>query len=369
MPSAQAPALSNATSTSDFIDSAGSRKTPSNATEDSLARVLLAKTAVPIETKPSVPPTTLVPPFEPPRQSRLLALGAQSSKSLHTPSLPTVVQAPPPSQQPMETLLWNGQLPAVTPAFPAQQGVLEKPVATPAARRQLDMSNQMLQGMETNSGPRVASRESGTFVQYDPTSRLAMDAVRDVSGFSGVDVSRTSSAGHPLAPERNVAYSAEGFHQIPEGRNGVPTPPLGGYNSGPMTPFDNAPAAAPSYASGKGSRMAKHFERSRENQITNIVRTHAGNTSGTPLIGRQDSPVFTGPQIGAGGAEQRNITDLLAMLNSSAQVRLLNYNTVTKCSRRFSLGTGPKESTPCSRRTECNGRSSTAANAAPWRTS
>ena len=238
-----------------------------------------------------------------------------------------VPAALPTQQQPVETVLWNGQLPTVTPAFPTQQGGLAKiDVAPVTLRQQLDKTGGLVQGIDIASTSRLpVVRDSTQFAQFENQVRL-LDAARESPSFTGtpgLESSRASSVNHPATLDRANVFVAgsDNFHQISEMHNGVPTPPLStGFNASPLSPYDSQMnATGTSYASGKGSRMAKHFEKSRENQMQNIVRAQTATYSGTPPIGRQDSPVFNG-QAGGTAPEQRNISDLLAMLSNSAQV-------------------------------------------------
>ncbi|KAH8120141.1 hypothetical protein DFH11DRAFT_1558531 [Phellopilus nigrolimitatus] len=256
--------------------------------------------------------------FDPPRQSRLLAFGAHNAKTTAQPAPQSALAAAQMGrlqQQSMDPLRPNQRRPSVSPVFPhsvSHQSGLDK-----ASLQQHILASQY--DMNVDNMPRRSAHESAgphslTF-ENAPRSGFPMDASREFA--NNGDMTRSSSIPLSSASDRAAFISpSDALHHLSDVRRN-PTPPTAGFNAtSPISPFDNQMSSAQStYSTGKGSRMAKHFEKARESHTVNLGRAlHQG--MGANGAGRQ---VPQGFNNALGGAENRNIDDLLTMLNNSAQ--------------------------------------------------
>ncbi|THH03828.1 hypothetical protein EW145_g5972 [Phellinidium pouzarii] len=271
-------------------------------------------------------------PFDPPRQSRLLAFGAQSAK---IPAQPTPQSASAAVQmsrlQQLDSLWPNQRRPSASPVF-QQHPASQQPGLDKANMQQHMLAGQYEFNIVDNIPRRTAVEATGIHSSsYDNVARIHADSSRE---FNSGDVSHSSSIPLTSASDRAAFISqSDALHYLSDIRRN-PTPPISGFGAtSPISPFDNQQGGGQSsYSSGKGSRMAKHFEKLRDphSQTTNMGRVNnpSMNSNGG-MPGRQEYQVY-GNSLG--GAENRNIQDLLTMLNNSAQaqrghqVHALNQN-------------------------------------------
>ncbi|KAL5519113.1 hypothetical protein ACEPAH_796 [Sanghuangporus vaninii] len=257
--------------------------------------------------------------FDPPRTSRLLAFGAQSTKVTAQPSPQSAAAAVQMNRlQQMDPLWPNQRRTSVSPAMPhsaSQQAMFDKPV----------MQQQMLTGgqFDMNVSENLSRRPGLDSLGYNPLyenaprSANALDASREITN---IDTGRSSI---PLsASERTVFMSqSDSLQHLADARR-IPTPPTAGYGvTSPISPFDSQMSNTQnSYSSGKGSRMAKHFERQRDQSLINVGRNPplSGLGPNGMMQNRQEQTPTNNPMA---AGEGRNLQDLLTMLNNSAQAQ------------------------------------------------
>lgn len=270
------------------------------------------------ETATKDPPASAAP-FDPPRTSRLLAFGSQSAKVTAQPSPQSAAAAVQMNRlQQMDPLWPNQRRTSVSPAMPhsaPQQAAFDKPVLQ---QQQMLAGSQLDMNVAENLSRRPGLETLGYNPLYEnaPRSANALDAPREIAN---IDIGRSSI---PLsASERTVFMSQpESLQHLSDVRRN-PTPPTAGYGiTSPISPFDSQMGGAQNtYSSGKGSRMAKHFERQALiNAGRNVPLSGLGPNG--MIQNRQEPPPLNNP-IAPG--EGRNLQDLLTMLNNSAQVRSL----------------------------------------------
>ncbi|KAI5122602.1 hypothetical protein M0805_004816 [Coniferiporia weirii] len=306
--------ISNATTPPILMrsDSNGLRLPPLRASESNHVAQMAAKDANPPEAS-----------FDPPRQSRLLAFGAQSTKVPAQPTPQSASAAVQMSRLQQLDPLWPGQRrPSASPVFPqhsaSQQSGLEK-----AGIQQHILAGQYDFNVIETIPRRTALEATGAHsLTFENAARSGMltDSSKE---YNGGDMARSSSIPLTGAPDRAAFISqSDALHHLSDLRRN-PTPPTAGLGTtSPISPFDNQLGGGQSsYSSGKGSRMAKHFEKMRDphSQTMNINRVNnPGMGSNGMLPGRQEHQAFGNP---LGGAESRNIQDLLTMLSNSAQAQ------------------------------------------------
>lgn len=248
--------------------------------------------------------------FDPPRQSRLLAFGAQSMKA---PAQPTPQSASAAAQMNRLQQLdppWPGQRrPSVSPVMPQQSNPQQSNLD-----RFGGQGNQYDLGVIENMQRRPAA---GALVSHGlPYDNRPLD----IGELPGRDLGRNSISLATNADRAAFLAQAEALQQLNDIRR-HPSPSNAPYNTtSPVSPFDShLTGNQSSYSSGKGSRMAKHFERARDSSqglpINRLNSAVLGVNGGVP--NRQDHQMSN---TGLGPPENRNIQDLLTMLNNSAQV-------------------------------------------------
>lgn len=282
--------------------------------------------------------------FDPPRQSRLLAFGAQSRNAAQT-GLPAqlgasagigIAQTPENvpftgtgtsegldaanlSRQPAEPH-WATSRTTTSPSFPhsfAQQGVTDRssilgqqPLGSsiPNVDNLSRLQDQELSHLLLNDNPSLRSHFAAEGIRDQ--FNIPNNARPLVSDSRSTSISLTGN-------DRVMGFvsPSEALHQLDgRGRNG--TPPAAPFGStSPISPYDGQ--VQPAMSVGKGSRMAKHFERvNRETPALNGMARGQMN-QGMGMGGREQQ----GLNMPLGAGQARNIADLLTMLNNSAQVR------------------------------------------------
>lgn len=255
--------------------------------------------------------------FDPPRHSRLLAFGAQNTKVTAQPSPQRAAAA-----------VQMGRLQQIDSSWPNQGRTSVSPSIPLSASQhsgvdRTNLQQQLLAGgqLDINAANNVSSRsglESATHnsMVFDNPSRLGhiVDLNRD---FNNYDANRSSI---PLSASERTAFKTQpdSLHHLADARRN-PTPPTGNYGvSSPISPYENQMGGGQnSYSTGKGSRMAKHFERQRDQVNVGRNVPNAAAVANGMMSNRQEQQSFNGP---VGNGESRNIQDLLTMLNNSAQV-------------------------------------------------
>lgn len=268
--------------------------------------------------------TNQQPQFDPPRQSRLLAFGAQArSPAQPTPQSASAVAQMNHLQQQLDPT-WPGQRrPSVSPVIPQQSNPQQGLDRVNASNNQYDIN--VLENMQ-----RRGTASQG--LMYD--NRLPDLEV----------MNREFGRGSMSSERAALLAQAEALQQLNDNRR-HPTPPGASFNAtSPVSPFDNQLIGnQSSYSSGKGSRMAKHFERARDpaqgqsvNRLNNAVLGANGG-----LAARQEQQLSN---HALGPPENRNIQDLLTMLNNSAQVcsfllcRVPSYSYCSQSQRAQHIG-------------------------------
>ncbi|EJD04137.1 uncharacterized protein FOMMEDRAFT_146175 [Fomitiporia mediterranea MF3/22] len=264
--------------------------------------------------------------FEPPRQSRLLAFGAQNTKAPAQPSPQSAAAAVQMGRlQQMDPLGPNQRRPSASPAMPlsaSQQTAIDRA----NLQQQLLASGQL----DMNIAEHVSRRSVPESAGHNP---LAFDnATRSVGlmevnkEFHNGDALRSSV---PLSASERGAFSsqADSLLHLSDVRRNL-TPPTASYGvTSPISPFESQMnGGQTTYSSGKGSRMAKHFEKQRDpvmNVGRNVPNVGMGTNSMAP--NRQEQQTLN---TQAGSGENRNIQDLLTMLNNSAQAQRGQLNPI-----------------------------------------
>lgn len=279
--------------------------------------------------------------FDPPRQSRLLAFGAQSRNTAQTalPSqqgassgigltrtpenvsfanAPEGLEASILSRQSVEPS-WATSRTTSSPSF-AQS--FAQPVGTD---RSSIIGQHALNSTipNTENFSRLQNQELSQLLLNDNTtlrSNFGMEALRDqfgVPNHTRPPISDSRSTSISLSGNERVmgfVSPSEGLHQL-EGRGRNGTPPAAPFGStSPISPYDGQ--VQPALSVGKGSRMAKHFERVNREVPTPNGMARVQMNQGMGIPGREQQ-VNTPP----GAGQARNIADLLTMLSNSAQVR------------------------------------------------
>ena len=118
--------------------------------------------------------------------------------------------------------------------------------------------------------------------------------------------------------ERAGYPSQNDFFQPADIRRNV-TPPNSQFTLSPVSPYEGQVLNnQTTYSAGKGSRMAKHFEKQRDINVGQSRNAPMQNMGLNALPNRHEQP----PQSSNVAAGGRNIQDLLTMLSNSAQVSL-----------------------------------------------
>lgn len=267
--------------------------------------------------------------FDPPRQSRLLAFGAQNPRvgsQAASQSIPGAAQIPRLPQQSVDPL-WPNQIrrPTESPVFVttgSQQVSSDKNANLQhLLAAQYDMNN-IVPNVESGSRrsmlESIAVQQGFPLVDDGPRSSV-IDSGRSFTG--PIDQIRTSSIPLSVVADRNAYMSvSDSLHNPSDirGRNATPpTAPLSA--TSPISVFDNQLGGGQSaYSTGKGSRMAKHFEKHRESQSLSLGRaSNIGMGANGILSGRQELQSFGNTPL---GSEAKGYTDIIAMLTHSAQV-------------------------------------------------
>lgn len=273
--------------------------------------------AQPPSTKENLSPSI---PFEPPRQSRLLAFGSQAVKAGNTHSQGPTSQPRLP-QPAIDPLYANGHRASVSPVFQSgsQQIIHERSNFAHMLPGQLEAS--LLRGNVENVHRRSALESVGIHQGYNgidgPRPQNMTGGARDPAILaSQLESLRPGSISlSNVNDRRGYQLQQEAMHHMSDLRVGNPTPT----SFGAASPVFDGPAgnAQASYSVGKASRMARHFEKSREAQA--MGASHQQNAmappNGSVHLGRESQGVDN-------AQEGKNITDLLTMLNNSAQVSL-----------------------------------------------
>ncbi|TDL28665.1 hypothetical protein BD410DRAFT_781186 [Rickenella mellea] len=249
--------------------------------------------------------------FEPPRQSRLLALGSKVSPQI-------------PQQAPSETF-WSGSQMISAPMATQQNShrQVKLPTGIPPPGNP-DMLNRFGQGMytkpsqQTMDGDGVHSMRAFPQVDHHMSSIQPTDAFPD-GGHSSSIIDRLAYSSHVDSPQ-----------QVGDARvMSNSTPPTAGSLTQTVnhaSTFDGqAGTTSANFAMGKGSRFAKFFD-----DKSKIGASALGDGRGQPAVGgapsattspRQENPAFnTMPNMSTSGVSNgRNFGDILAMLNNSAQ--------------------------------------------------
>lgn len=257
-------------------------------------------------------------PFEPPRQSRLLAFGTQNSKNANQ-SLQGSSAQPRLPQQAIDPLYPNNHRASASPVFHTvpQQVLLDRSGVHPNMTQGQFDGNIMRGNIENaprhrnfDNGihpgfPQHEGQRSNYLAEGSRESALLANQLDSIRAGPTISLSNINDrGGFPL--------QQESMH-ISDLRVGNPTPPTGFGAASPVNSFDGQSGGA--YSTGKGSRMAKHFEKTRD---TNPQGSGRGQT---PMLTPNGSVHLRQESQGMGNAiEGRNLTDLLNMLNHSAQV-------------------------------------------------
>lgn len=256
--------------------------------------------------------------FDPPRQSRLLAFGAQNGRPVAQPMPQNTATAAQMNRLQQNEQLWPNQRhsstsPAISIPSSQQQGIDKSSAMLQTQMGQFDNVNINRQmGLESSVQPSLV---------FDNMARssLPLDNGRE---FMNPELNRSSLPLSSLGDRGAYISPSDGIHQLADPRRN-PSPPIGGFGvTSPISPIDGSLGSQTTYASGKGSRMAKHFERQRE--TVNTGRNPQAPMNGV-IPGRQE------PQVPLVPNENRNIQDLLTMLNNSAQV----FNSIYKSKPRL----------------------------------
>lgn len=281
-------------------------------TESGGSRFLSLGTADTQTMSKEVPSPTVT--FDPPRQSRLLAFGAQASK---------------PSPQPnMQNAAAAAQLNRLqSEAFPS---ALRRPSASPtipvSASQRIVLDRTRLQQTPVNgyskhhNGDDMARRLALDSGGYNPlafeSGHLSNPNLSELSR----EVKNSDALRSPPVSGLNerVGYLPQSdFFQVSDIRRNT-TPPNSSYAvTSPVSPFEGQMSGnQTTYSSAKGSRMAKFWKEPRDT-IAGSNRGVQGQGVGMNAAAtRVEQPALNNNVSGG----TRNIQDLLTMLNNSAQV-------------------------------------------------
>lgn len=256
------------------------------------------------------------PPFDPPRTSRLLAFGARDAKVTVQPSPQSAAAAVQMGRlQQMDPLRPNQRRPSASPVIPlsaSQQTAFEKP----NLQQQVPLENHFDTIITDNSGRRVSLEQLGHgsgLYESAPRSANPLDTNREILN---IDLAR-SSGSLGISERTGFISQSESLHHLVDTRRN-PTPPTANYGVvSPISPFEGQLGNGQNtYATGKGSRMAKHFERQRDQSFS--APRNVPNAGSNGMFSNRQEQLLHANQLASG--ESRNIQDLLTMLNNSAQV-------------------------------------------------
>lgn len=249
--------------------------------------------------------------FDPPRQSRLLAFGAQNAKASPQSQPQESAQL---TRLQSEVLPSTLRRPSASPTIPvsaSHQSILEKPRAQQQSfggLPELHGGDELARRMMLSSGSTPLSLENGRI-----SNPNLPEFNRDFRGNDALRSAPISGFG-----DRGGYLNQSDVFQSSDIRRNA-TPPNSGFSlTSPVSPFEGQPINnQTTYSTGKGSRMAKHFVDKQRDPGIGMNRLSQGQNPGMNIpLSRVEQPSFN--NAGPGG--KRDINDLLAMLNNSAQV-------------------------------------------------